>query len=277
MTPATSTLTTAPPPTPTAGATAAAGPPRWPAREPWTAAGGHARGIPTPSSPASSRAWTPPSGRSPGWRSTWTRLGHRSPPRCRGRSPRPRGPVPPDGRPHDRGDQSGPGPRGRAGGPAAGNHGSGRDRDGDGSRRGQQHRAGRHPGSRRDWRPGCRPPAPAAPPIATPHRTPSRLILGPRRLLLGIPGPSIPGPPTCPPVVGHPERLGEPWRSTQRSWREALAPWTPSRLNGLHRDAAAGAALGQDPVGCGHGLTHARRPRRHAALGKGRRPDGPDP
>src|SRR5215217_8496946 len=32
-------------------------------------------------------------------------LGHRSPPRGRGRSPRPRGLVPPDGRPHDRGDQ----------------------------------------------------------------------------------------------------------------------------------------------------------------------------
>ena len=43
------------------------------------------------------------------------------------------------------GDQSGPGPRGLACGPAAGNHGSGGHCDGDGSRRGQQHRAGRHP------------------------------------------------------------------------------------------------------------------------------------
>ena len=65
------------------------------------------------------------------------RLGRCSPPRGRGRSSPARGLVPPYGRPHHRADQSIPEPRGLAGDPAGGNHDSGPDRDGDGSRCGQ--------------------------------------------------------------------------------------------------------------------------------------------
>src|SRR4029453_16772316 len=109
------------------------------------------------------------------------RLGHRSAPRGRGWSPRPRGLVPPYGRPHDRSDQSGPGPHDPACGPAGGDDGGGGgDRDGHGSRRGQRRRTGRHPGSRRDRRPGPGPSYPSSDACsnAPPHAP--GLILGPR-------------------------------------------------------------------------------------------------
>jgi hypothetical protein len=202
--------------------------------------GGHARGIRMPSSPASSRAWTPPLGRSPGWRSTWT----------------PGTPFPAAwpwtvaasacaGSRHmdahtDRGDQSAPGPHGPAGGPAAGNHGGGGDRDGDGSRRGQQRRAGRRPGSRRKRR-GLRPDVPAAASVARPTPHPPALILRPRPVAPRHRGGSIPGPLTCPQVVGT--RKERRCRSNQGTLPVALALWAP--LTGARWRAAA---LGPAPL-----------------------------
>jgi Family of unknown function (DUF5994)/ANTAR domain len=158
MTAATSTLTTAPPPPDRRGrrGCGCGWTPRWPARDPWTVAGGHARGIPTPNSPVLSPAWTPPFG--PVTRVALNLDAWDTAPRR----------VAVNGR------------RVRVGWfrqmdahtigvtraaqdrvfllvvPPAGNHGRGRDRDGDGRRRGQQHPTGRHPGRRRDWRRGSR-------------------------------------------------------------------------------------------------------------------------
>ena len=77
-------------------------------------------------------------------------------PGCHRRSPRSRGLVPRDERPHDLPDQSLPGSLRAAGGTAAGDHGGGDDRDGDGSGRDQQRPASQPPGGQRDWRPGHR-------------------------------------------------------------------------------------------------------------------------
>jgi hypothetical protein len=49
---------------------------------------------------------------------------------------------------------------------------------------------------------------------------------------------------------------------------------TPRSRRELGEDAAAGAPLGQDPVGCGPDRAHARRPGRRVALGEWLRPGG---
>ncbi len=119
--------------------------------------GGHAHGTRMPSFPTSSRAWSPHPGRSLGWRST--------------RTP---GTVLPVGlpwtvaafhvgwframNPHTIGVTRAVKDRLRAaGGAAAGDHGRGGDRDGDGSRRDQQRPASRSPRGQRDWRRGPSP------------------------------------------------------------------------------------------------------------------------